>query len=280
MDQTIYEATLEQFNSRKKAGSLSQLYEHLERRFKMKLSQNSVMKLERVAYRLPYVHFKHASNLVFPFEFLDSMEQGEKERLLCDLARELSGTIIKPNEVFSFWKNVKNPKKYKESWDNPASLKVRGTNPIISQMTNLIYWMVLHSPMVVVERHRHEFDLYPDAQRVRPFGTGATCVYNLYDLKFQNGTSSVFQLYFEVKKGRLYGELRSLMTPTASYVVYEERSEIQRNLLGEFIRHNVIYRRTENLDFKRDKVDYINENHALIVYDLNGREQIVGEHTT
>ena len=31
----------------------------------------------------------------------------------------------------------------------------------LCQLSNLIYWMTLHTPLTVVERHRHGYDVFP-----------------------------------------------------------------------------------------------------------------------
>ena len=38
--------------------------------------------------------------------------------------------------------------------------------------------MTLHTPLQVTERYRHSYDVFPDADRKLPFGSGATCAYN------------------------------------------------------------------------------------------------------
>ena len=57
----------------------------------------------------------------------------------------------------------------------------------LCQLSNLIYWMTLHTPLTVVERWRHSYDVFPDAERTQPFGSGATVAYNHIDLQIRNG---------------------------------------------------------------------------------------------
>ncbi|MFJ8513275.1 VanW family protein [Lysinibacillus xylanilyticus] len=42
----------------------------------------------------------------------------------------------------------------------------------ICQLANLLYWMALHTPLIVTERHHHSFDPFPDSGRTLPFGSG------------------------------------------------------------------------------------------------------------
>ena len=50
--------------------------------------------------------------------------------------------------------------------------------------SNLLFWLIAHSPMTLVERWRHGYDAFPDAGRTQPFGSGATVVFNHRDLRF------------------------------------------------------------------------------------------------
>jgi vancomycin resistance protein VanW len=68
----------------------------------------------------------------------------------------------------------------------------------ICQLSNLIHWMAIHSPLVVVERSNHSFDPFPDEGRVLPFGSGAAIFYNYVDLVLHNPTDRSFQLKLNV----------------------------------------------------------------------------------
>lgn len=78
------------------------------------------------------------------------------------------------------------------------------------QMTNLIHWMILHTPLEIIEHHHHDgFDLFPDFNRQVPFGTGTSIVYNYLDYRFKNNTDQTFQLIIYVTDTHLCGELRA-----------------------------------------------------------------------
>lgn len=44
------------------------------------------------------------------------------------------------------------------------------------------------TPLTVVERYRHSHDVFPDANRTQPSGSGATCAYPHRDLMIRNDT--------------------------------------------------------------------------------------------
>lgn len=68
----------------------------------------------------------------------------------------------------------------------------------LCQLSNLIFWMPLHTTLTVVERHRHRYDVFPDSNRTQPFGSGATCYYPYVDLMIRNDTQDEYQLKLEV----------------------------------------------------------------------------------
>ena len=76
-------------------------------------------------------------------------------------------------------------------------------------MTNLIYWMALHTELSITERWRHGFDVFPDEGRSQPFASGATCSYNYIDLQISNRTANTYQLRVWVEGDYLNGEWRA-----------------------------------------------------------------------
>lgn len=91
----------------------------------------------------------------------------------------------------------------------------------ICQLSNLIHWMAIHSPLVVVERSNHSFDPFPDEGRVLPFGSGAAIFYNYIDLVLHNPTDRHFQLKLKVGEQQLEGELLCDQVREFRYHVYQ-----------------------------------------------------------
>ena len=79
----------------------------------------------------------------------------------------------------------------------------------ICQLSNLIYWMTIHTPLTVTQRYRHSYDVFSDSNRTQPFGSGATCAYNYLDLQIKNETNSTYQLVVYLTDTHLVGEWRS-----------------------------------------------------------------------
>ena len=136
----------------------------------------------------------------------------------------------------------------------------------LCQLSNLIYWITLHTPLKVTERHRHSYDVFPDPNRTQPFGSGATCYYNYLDLRIYNPTQQPYQLNVYLTDKYLVGQWSTTDKPLYKYEVYEKEHKIEHEYWGGYIRHNLIYRRVFNLDGELINDEYVTENHAIMMY--------------
>lgn len=89
--------------------------------------------------------------------------------------KRLDGLILYPGETFSYWKRIGKPtarKGYKEGMVLFLGQIGGDIGGGLCQLSNLIFWMTLHTPLTVTERYRHSHDVFPDANRTQPFGSG------------------------------------------------------------------------------------------------------------
>jgi vancomycin resistance protein VanW len=134
-------------------------------------------------------------------------------------------------------------------------------------MTNLLYWMTLHTPLDVVERWRHSYDVFPDAGRTQPFGSGATCAWPALDLQIENRTSADFRLSLEVTDTELVGGWTSSAPSPVTYEVYEQAHLITHEGPGVYVRHNRVRRRELAADGRVVRDLPVTENHARLMYE-------------
>ena len=133
--------------------------------------------LQKSSEILPETIVTHRSILMRKLQGSDQYLQRNKITSLKTASSYLDGIIIGPGEVFSFWKLIGNPlakRNYLPGLQLSFGELVSMVGGGLCQLSNLLHWMVLHTPMEVVERHRHDFDPFPDYRRTVPFGTGAT----------------------------------------------------------------------------------------------------------
>ena len=192
-----------------------------------------------------YTCKKHQSLLRRKLGSSDPQLQENKITNLKLAASKLDGIIINPGEVFSFWKLVGKTTKskgYIEGMQLSMGEVKTGVGGGICQLANLLYWMALHTPLEVVERHHHSFDPFPDEGRVLPFGSGASVFYNYIDLRFKNTTDQPFQIKVWVTNNHLKGAIYTNSEVPFSYHI-EERNHKFIKKDGKNFRENEIWKK-------------------------------------
>lgn len=225
---------------------------------------------KRATDKLPYRIKKHQSVLLKKLGHNNEQLQINKVTNLNIAARQINGIIIKPGETFSFCKLVGLPTKRKgyllgmELTFGEARAGIGGG---ICQISNLIHWLVMHSPLTVSERYHHSFDPFPDDGRVLPFGSGATVFYNYRDYQFTNNTAHTFQINLWFTDKCLEGELRIDTELDYAYHVMEKEHEFLK-IDGQFYRKNEIWR-DKILKFQSGKIvetTLLTKNFARVTY--------------
>jgi vancomycin resistance protein VanW len=185
-------------------------------------------------------------------------------------AARMDGLVIAPGETFSFNRVVGNctrRKGYVDGMRLSHGTAEAGVGGGICQLANLVHWMVLHSPLTVVERSEHSFDPFPDRGRVLPWGVGCSIVYNYVDLVVRNDTSHPFQLRTRIGERYLHGQLRTDVGPEHTYQV-EARGEQFLRQEGRVYRRNQIWRRVvDRVSGDQVGEELLKTNCALVVYE-------------
>jgi len=197
--------------------------------------------------------------------------QENKATNLAIAAPKVNGILIRPGETFSFWKlvgNISEKRGYKEG------LIIRGGNPNagigggMCQFTNLLHWMALHTDLVITEHHHHNaVDLFPDFNRVIPFGTGTSILYNYLDYRVRNLGNNTYQIIVYTTDEHLCGEIRA--NESLDIGVHIHETEAGFHAIGDDVyRRNKIYRRVVDKrtgNTLRD--DLLLENNAKVMYE-------------
>lgn len=220
--------------------------------------------------KLPYTAIQHRTILLRKLKDVDMWYQQNKVVNLKIAIKQLNGIVIRPGETFSYWRLIGKPtrrKGYVEGMILHYGSFRAGIGGGLCQLSNLIYWMTLHTPLTVTERYRHSFDVFPDSKRTQPFGSGATCSYNYLDLQIKNETDQSYQLHLYITDKHLVGEWRVAYPQLYQYEVYEKEHSIQSAYWGGYIRHNVIQRRVYNQQKQFIEDQYVTENHAIMMYE-------------
>lgn len=241
----------------------------LKRGFKNSLTQRNLSRKKLAAFPLDAVLvFSHESKIIKDYPQPWYSSQFNKRRNLQIASSKINGLELKPGQFFSFWDLVGRPlaiKGYKK-----AMVIVQGKMTIASagglcQISNLLYWAALNLGFDIIERHRHSFDLFPDTNRVVPFGAGATVFYNYMDLVFVNPNPHTY--YFELKPDHDSLRLKILANslPQSHFEIQEKNhSFFMEN--GQKYRANEIWRKKYSKDGILENEELICKNKGLVCY--------------
>ena len=219
---------------------------------------------------LPNLIKGHTSILVRKLHGVDIKLQENKVTNIEIACKKINGIIIHPGEVFSYWKTVGNPTRengFVEGLVIGRSGFYAGVGGGLCQMANMIHYLVLNSPLKVVELHHHSDALFPDERRRVPFGTGTSVRYNNCDYRFKNILDQDVQILVWCENGELCGELRSERPIDYRYKLVEEDHHFKKEG-NDYYRISKVYRIT--IDKKTNKEinrELILGNHSLVMYD-------------
>ena len=218
---------------------------------------------------LPFSCFSHKTLLRRKLKNVDMWMQENKITNLKIATAKLNGILLQPGETFSYWKLIGKTTKRKGYVDGMILKNggfEAGTGGGLCQLSNLICWMTMHSPLTIIERHRHQYDVFPDSNRTQPFASGATCSYPHVDLMIRNDTKKTYQLFVHVGKEYLEGEWRVSEKPNKKYKVVERNHRMDSTYWGGYIRHNELYQQVFDNEDNLLSDTLLFENDAVMMY--------------
>ena len=224
---------------------------------------------QRQSVSLPYIQTSHATPLYRHLRGEEMELQKNKVVNLQLAAARLNGVVLRPGETFSYWRLIGKPSRKKGYREGMVLFLGRIGSDVgggLCQLSNLIFWMTLHTPLTVMERYRHSHDVFPDSNRIQPFGSGATCAYPHRDLMIRNDTDQCFQLCVRVGETHLEGEWRAEAPQKFQYEILERNARMDQASWGGYIRHNELFRRVFDLDGTLLREEFLFANDAIMMY--------------
>ncbi len=245
------------------------IYYTFKRHFYWHFSKvNFAKKIEK---HLPVEIFAHKTILRRKLKNVDMWMQENKIINLKIAIKHLDGLVLYPQQTFSYWRQIGKPTKnkgYVKGMILHNGKVISGIGGGLCQLSNLLFWITLHTPLTVIERWRHTYDVFPDVKRKQPFGSGATCSYPNIDLQIKNNTEQKFQLFLDIDDKYLIAKWLSDKPIKFKYKIIEKDHKIKHEWFGAYSRNNKIFRKVidKNTD-KEIRKEFITENHALMMYN-------------
>ncbi len=247
---------------------LGNLYYGTRRKLKWITLEKSFAKKKSTA-PLEYQYFSHATILRRKLRNVDMWMQENKIVNLKIAVKQINGIILHPGEVFSYWRLIGKPTKRKGYLEGMLLRNggfISSTGGGLCQLSNLIFWMTIHTPLTVIERHRHGYDVFPDSNRTQPFASGATCAYPHIDLMIRNDTNDDYQLLLNVGEEYLEGEWRCSGKPVYKFEIEERDHEMKAEFWGGYTRRNKLFKLTYDISGNLIDEKLLLSNTAIMMY--------------
>ena len=175
---------------------------------KMKLDCNRYAKTVQQR-ELPFCMYESDTRLLNDSTGFDMQYQRNKVFNLHLAAEPVHMVLIRPRETFSFWQLVRKAdrKSYREGLAvvNGELGTVQGGG--LCHLSNFLFWLFLHTPLAILERHAHKTKDFPSPDPDEPDGVDATVSEGWSDLKVQNQTDMTFQIVLCFDESHLHGRI-------------------------------------------------------------------------
>jgi vancomycin resistance protein VanW len=125
-------------------------------------------------------------------------------------AQALSGSVLAPGALWSFWAVLGRPsvaQGYVEGRNLVQGQLTRQVGGGLCQLSSLVYHLALMGGLQVAERHPHSIDIYREEDRFTPLGADATVVWGFKDLRLRNPHPFALSLHCELQGDQLTARL-------------------------------------------------------------------------
>ena len=170
--------------------------------------------------QLPYMLFTTDCTMRNGNTGFDMVYQENKVFNLKLAAKTLNGLLIKPGETFSFWRCVRHADAHTSY---KTGLKVLNGNLTtapgggLCQMSNLLFWMFLHTPLTITERVGHDVKEFPEQNSDVIKGVDATISEGWIDVKARNDTDCACQIIITFDDNHIIGTVLTDTKPPTLY---------------------------------------------------------------
>lgn len=162
------------------------------------------------------------TQMINMFSGYDLIYQQNKVDNLKIASKTVDKIMIYPGEVFSFCYLLNHSKKYgkyKEGLILIDGKVVPKKSGGLCQLSNLLYYLFLMSPLTIMERHGHKVKSFPNPDKDSLEGVDATISSGWLDLKVKNNTDHIYQIHISFDEEYMYGCLLSDYEESIKYSI-------------------------------------------------------------
>jgi vancomycin resistance protein VanW len=217
-----------------------------QRRFvfytKMHFDHNRYARLQTPEH-LPFLLFQSSCPMYNTETGFPMVYQENKVFNLKLAAKTLDGLVIAPGETFSFWDRVRYADRktpYRDALEEVDGRLQAAYGGGLCQISNLLCWLFLHTPLIITERHGHSIKAFPEPPSDAPRGVDATVAEGWLDLRARNGTDMHLQLSLTFDESQITGRIFAARDPGRTWRVVNRDLHYFRTPEGIFEAVDVI----------------------------------------
>ena len=185
---------------------------------KMRLDGNRYTRRKESPF--PYELASGQSLLINEHTGADIQYQYNKVHNLRLASEAVSLVVIRPGETFSLWwlaRRADRREAYKDGLCVHSGKLVAVYGGGLCQLSNMLFWLFLHTPLTIVERHMHKVKEFPNPSPDDPCGVDATILEGWLDLRVRNDTQEEMQVELSMDDTYYYGRILVSRPPEKRY---------------------------------------------------------------
>ncbi len=163
-------------------------------------------------------------------------------------AKRIDRLIIAPGETFSFWNRVRGADRrtpYKDALTERDGTLIPAYGGGLCQLSNLLCWICLHTPLTITERHGHPKKDFPEPPSDAPMGVDAAVAEGWLDFKVKNETSVPLQLSITFDDTHIIGRVYAARPLQKTYQLVNRNLQYIQQADGVYEEVDVVQRITE-----------------------------------
>lgn len=225
-------------------------------------------------------YYSTSSTLINENTGFDIIYQENKVFNLLLASESINTILIHPNETFSLWNLIRFADKvtpYKEGLTVVNGETIPAYGGGLCQLSNLLFYLFLHSPLTITERHGHRIKEFPEISNDALKGVDATIAEGWLDLKVCNDTNRTFQVGLSMEEGKIIAALYCDKEIEFDY-------EIQNENLRYYYANNQCIEEVDVVRITRDhklkcvlSKEKLYTNKCIIGYELPSNLEIEGQ---
>lgn len=218
---------------------------------------------------LPYLIYSYEEPIINPNSGHDIKYQYNKLENLKLASSTINQLLLLPGDVFSYWQTQKHNQALKNLKEGLVLIDdkiVYGKGGGLCQLSNLLFWVALNSPLTVLERHHHTIENIPNSLSTLDC-CDATISEGWCDLKLKNPTNQILQFIITFENDCIQVKLYSDTKPNYSYKAIEKHKSFYNKHNKTFLK-NDIYQVITNLKDNTTQEKFLIHNEVEIGYDI------------